>query len=156
MAAPAAPNKSTSERIVLFDGVCQLCSLWVKFLLRFDRKQRFKLAAMQSPQGQVILTRHALPTQHFDTMLLVEGSRIYTRSTAFLRVMAQLPLPWPLACVGWIIPRALRDALYNLVARNRYTLFGRTERCLVIDPTQAERFVEHPAPHSGHSKAHGG
>lgn len=137
---------AATDRVVLFDGVCTLCSAWVHFVLRFDRHQRFKLAAVQSPAGQAILTAHGLPTDTFDTMLLAEGPHIYTRSTAFLRVMRQLPLPWPLVCVVGLIPRVLRDKLYTHVARNRYRWFGRRDQCLVPSDRHAHRFLPDHAP----------
>ncbi|MEZ5460367.1 thiol-disulfide oxidoreductase DCC family protein [Dokdonella sp.] len=130
------------DRIVLFDGVCRLCSAWAKFLIRFDRRHRFKLATVQSPEGQAILARHGFPQDHFDTMLLVEGPAIHTKSAAFLRVMRRLPFPWPLACIAWIIPWFVRDWMYDRVALNRYALFGRLDSCLVPHEDHENRFFK--------------
>ena len=131
-----------TDRVVLFDGVCKLCAAWVKFLIRFDRKHRFKLATVQSPEGQAILAWYGFPTDFYQTMLLVEGAEIYTKSAAFLRVMGRLPLPWPLACVAWPIPYFIRDWLYDRIALNRYKLFGRYQVCMVPDMDHDSRFLQ--------------
>ena len=136
-----APGVSAQDRVVLFDGVCKLCNAWSRFLIRFDRGRRFTLASVQSPEGLAILRWYGLPTESYDTMLLVEGPRLYTRSTAFIRVMAQLPFPWPLVAVVWIIPPFIRNWLYDRIALNRYRLFGRFEACVLAPPDHAARFL---------------
>lgn len=136
-----APGVQAHDRVVLFDGTCKLCSAWAKFLIRFDRGRRFKLATVQSPEGQAILSWYGLPTDYYETMLLVEGPGIHGKSSAFLRVMWRLPFPWPIACVGWFIPYFLRDWLYDRIALNRYALFGRYETCVVPSPDHNSRFL---------------
>ena len=135
------PGLASSDSVVLFDGVCKLCSAWARFLIRFDRKRRFKLATVQSSAGKAILQWHCLPTDHYNTMLLVEGATIYTRSSAFLRVVRRLPWPWPLMCIGWAIPGPIRDWLYDRIALNRYRLFGRYETCVVPNKDHDSRFL---------------
>jgi predicted DCC family thiol-disulfide oxidoreductase YuxK len=135
------PGVGPEDRVVLFDGVCRLCSGWVRFLIRFDRERRFRLAPVQSPEGQAILEWYGLPTDHYETVLLVEGARLSTKSTAVLRVMGGLPFPWWLAAIGRIVPRRIRDWLYDRIARNRYRLFGRREACLRPAPEHASRFL---------------
>lgn len=137
-----APGVSPIDRVVLFDGVCKLCSVWAIFLIRFDHKRRFKLATVQSPEGQAILAWHGFPTDEYETMLLVEGPKIYTKSAAFFRVMFRLPFPWPLACVGWVIPFFIRDWLYDRIALNRYSLFGRYDSCVVPNPDHESRYLK--------------
>jgi predicted DCC family thiol-disulfide oxidoreductase YuxK len=136
-----APGISASDRVVLFDAVCKLCGAWARFLIRYDKHRRFKLASVQSPEGQAILAWFGLPTDYYETMLLVEGPRMYTKSTAFLRIMKRLPPPWPLAAVGWIVPTGLRDWAYDRIALNRYALFGRYDECLVPSPDHEARFL---------------
>lgn len=133
-----------SDRVVLFDGVCRLCSTWARFLIRFDRDRVFRLATVQSEAGKAILAWHGLPTDSYETMVVVEGPTVYTKSAAFIRVVARLPFPWPLTGVVWIIPRFIRDWLYDRVARNRYKLFGRYDTCLVPSPDIASRFLDEP------------
>lgn len=138
---PTETQPDYAERVVLFDGVCRLCSAWVRFLIKFDRHRRFKLATVQSSAGQAILRSHGLPTDHYETMLLVEGATIYTQSSAFFRVMRRLPWPWPIVCVGWVIPAFIRDWLYDRIALNRYKLFGRYESCMMPDKDHDSRFL---------------
>ncbi|WP_218838583.1 thiol-disulfide oxidoreductase DCC family protein [Halopseudomonas pelagia] len=136
-----APGMAAGDRVVLFDGVCRLCSVWARFLIRFDRKRQFKLATVQSPEGQAILQWHGFPTDHYETMLLVEGENIYTKSSAFFRVMGRLPWPWPIMCVGWVVPSIFRDWLYDRVALNRYRLFGRYDTCVIPNKDHESRFL---------------
>jgi predicted DCC family thiol-disulfide oxidoreductase YuxK len=135
------PGVASEERVVLFDGVCRLCSAWARFLIKFDRKRQFKLATVQSSEGKAVLQWHGFPTDCYETMLLVEGGHIYTKSSAFLRVMRRLPWPWPLACIGWAVPSFIRDWLYDRVALNRYRLFGRYETCVVPNKDHDSRFL---------------
>ncbi|MCW8128385.1 thiol-disulfide oxidoreductase DCC family protein [Microbulbifer halophilus] len=136
-----APGVAVGDRVVLFDGVCRLCSVWARFLIKFDRKRQFKLATVQSPEGKAILQWHSFPTDHYETMLLVEGVNIYTKSSAFFRVMQRLPWPWPIMCIGWAVPSIIRDWLYDRVALNRYRLFGRYEACVIPNKDHNSRFL---------------
>lgn len=136
-----APNVSPNDRVVLFDGVCRLCGAWAKFLIRFDRRHVFKLATMQSDEGRKILDWYGLPVDGYESMILVEGNRMYAKSSAFVRVMARLPFPWKAAAVLWLIPRAIRDWLYDRVALNRYAIFGRHQSCVLPAPDHERRFL---------------
>lgn len=140
------PGVSAADRIILFDGVCKLCNGWARFLIRFDRSRRFKLASVQSPEGQAILQWFGMPTDVFETMLLVEGPRKFEKTAAFIRVVARLPFPWTLATVAWVIPTPIRDWLYDRVALNRYAIFGRFDACLLPTPDHEARFL-HAEPH---------
>lgn len=130
-----------SDKIVLFDGVCRLCSFWARFLIRFDNDKIFRLATVQSKQGKKILEHYGLPTEYYETMVYVEQGECYIRSTALLKILRQLPFPWPLLCVGWIIPTRLRDWLYDRIALNRYKLFGRYDTCVLPDSDHESRFL---------------
>jgi predicted DCC family thiol-disulfide oxidoreductase YuxK len=136
------PGVREGDRIVLFDGVCRLCNGWARFLIRFDRDRRFKLASVQSPEGAAILEWFGFPTDTYETMLLVEGPRMYQRSAAFIRVVARLPFPWRLAAVVWLIPSPIRDWLYDRVALNRYRVFGRFESCVLPTADHLERYLD--------------
>lgn len=135
------PHIQPAERVVLFDGVCRLCNGWAKFLIRHDRERRFRLCSVQSAEGQAILQWFGLPTGHFDTMAYVEGAELFVRSTALLRILAQLPAPWRLLAGLRLIPRALRDWGYDRIALNRYRLFGRHDSCLLPSADHARRFL---------------
>jgi predicted DCC family thiol-disulfide oxidoreductase YuxK len=127
--------------VVLFDGVCNLCNGLVAFLIPRDPDGRLQFAALQSDAGQELLARHGLPTEGFDSFVLVEGERLYTKSDAAIRVAELLGWPYRAARVGRLIPRGLRDSLYDVVANNRYDLFGRKDQCMVPDEDVSDRFL---------------
>jgi predicted DCC family thiol-disulfide oxidoreductase YuxK len=108
--------------LVLIDGECTLCQatgMWVN--LR-DKKRRFRFHALQSEEGRELLEKHGLATDDYDTMVLIENDRAYTRSTAALRIAKRLRIPWPMLYGFIIIPRPLRDAVYRFVAKNRHKI----------------------------------
>lgn len=123
--------------IIMFDGVCNFCNFWVNFIIDKDKKENLKLAALQSEQGQLLLKKFNLPTEDFDTFILVENEKYYSKSTAALRIAKHLGGMWKTALILYIIPRFIRDFLYSLIAKNRYSLFGKTESCRI--PTESER-----------------
>lgn len=125
------------ERVIVFDGVCNWCNAWVNFTLDHDPHTKFKFGTLQSQPAQQILTELRLPPDDFKTFLLLEQGRVFTKSTAALRIIRQLSGLWPLLYVGFVIPRPLRDALYDYIAHRRYRLMGKSETCRI--PTQAER-----------------
>lgn len=136
-----APGIAEDDKVVLYDGVCKLCSAWVRFLIRFDRQQRFLLAPVQSKEGQAILAWYGLSTEVFDTMLLLEGPRLFTKSTAVLRVLWRLPMPWSSLAIVWLVPWFIRDWAYQGIALNRYALFGRHDHCELPEADHAKRFL---------------
>lgn len=138
----APPGFRAGERVVLFDGVCKLCSRWVQFLIKRDPEIRLKLCSLQSPRGQAILEHLGLRLDDFDTMIFLQHGRAFHRSRAFLEVLRHLPFPWPLLRAGVIVPGFLRDLLYNLIARNRYRLFGKNETCPVPTDEIRAHFLE--------------
>ena len=128
--------------IIVFDAHCLLCSGWVHFLLKHDRRRVFRFASIQGAQGQALLARAGLRVDGLQTLLLVDGERTWQHTAAILRVLDALGWPWRAAWVGWIVPAPLRDAAYRPVARNRYRLFGRSASCLVPPPDEAARFLD--------------
>ncbi|MFT5781598.1 MAG: putative DCC family thiol-disulfide oxidoreductase YuxK [Pseudomonas sp.] len=135
------PHLLPGERLVLFDGVCKLCNGWAKFLIRHDQRQVFRLASVQSVEGQAILKWCGLPLDHFDTMAYIEDGQLLLRSSAVLRILAQLPRPW--CWLAWLrlLPRPLRDWCYDRIALNRYRLFGRYDSCLIPSADHRKRFL---------------
>lgn len=129
------------EAIVLFDGVCNLCNGTVRFVSRRDPVGKLRYASLQSDYGQRTLERFNRPKDELDTFILLEDDRIHTRSTAALRLTRYLRFPWPLLSVFLGVPRPLRDAAYNWVARNRYAWFGRVEACPLPTPELESRFL---------------
>ncbi|NML44183.1 thiol-disulfide oxidoreductase DCC family protein [Ramlibacter sp. G-1-2-2] len=128
--------------IVVFDAQCLLCSRWVKFLLKFDRHGVFRFASIQGQAGQALLARAGLRVDGLQTLLLVDGKRTWQHTAAILRVLHALGWPWRAAWLAWIIPAPARDAAYRLLARNRYSLFGRSDTCLVPPADYAKRFLD--------------
>ena len=133
---------STPSLIVVFDGQCLLCNAWVRFLLRHDQRGVFRFAAIQGRTGQALLQQAGLQLEGLQTLLLVDGVKSWQHTAAIMRILHHLGWPWRAACVGWLVPAVLRDALYRLVARHRYRIFGRTETCMVPPPDVAARFLD--------------
>ncbi len=100
---PPAPLLNSGETVVLFDGTCKLCNGWAKFIIRHDRLRRIRLATVQSSQGQQLLAWAGLPTDHFNTIVLIADDRFSVRSDAMFEILARLPSPWPwLSVVGFV------------------------------------------------------
>ncbi|MGD6817385.1 thiol-disulfide oxidoreductase DCC family protein [Metabacillus sp. 84] len=128
--------------IVLFDGVCNLCEGAVIFLIKRDKAAVLKFASLQSHTGQMLLSQHGLDKDHFDSFILAEGGQLYLKSKAALKTAGYLPLPWRLLRLFTAVPRPVRDAIYTLIARNRYRWFGRKESCMIPSPSLKERFLD--------------
>jgi predicted DCC family thiol-disulfide oxidoreductase YuxK len=135
------PSINSGDKVILFDGVCKLCNAWARFLIKFDKQRVFKLASVQSEEGKAILQWYGLPTDYYKTMLLVEDAAMYKKSEAFICVMWRLPLPWKAVACIWIIPKPLRDWLYDRIALNRYHLFGKYDTCVLPTPDHLSRYL---------------
>ncbi len=134
-------NVNSKEPILLFDGVCNLCNAAVQWVLKRDRSNVFRFAALQSETGRTLLQRAGLSADNFDTVVLVEDDRVFTRSDAALEVARRLGGWWPALAVFKLVPRFIRDGVYNWVARHRYRWFGRREACMLPRPEWKERFL---------------
>jgi predicted DCC family thiol-disulfide oxidoreductase YuxK len=128
--------------IVVFDAKCLLCSRWVQFILKYDRRGVIRFASIQGEAGQALLAEAGLRVDQLQTLLLVDGKRSWQHTAAILRVLHALGWPWRAAWLGWLVPAPLRDAAYRLVARNRYALFGRSETCLIPPADYSTRFLD--------------
>ncbi len=132
----------STKPVILFDGVCNLCNRFVQFVIRYDNKQKFLFSSLQSGYVAELAKKIPGPVTSPKTIILLEGSRFYMRSSAVLRIARQLIFPWNLFYVFMFVPRLLRDSMYNLIARNRYRLFGKRETCMIPTPELRERFLE--------------
>ena len=141
MPEEATPLPTPEPALVLFDGVCNLCQGSVQFILLRDPKGRFRFASLQSDEGRRRLAEHGLNAESLNSVVLIEDGKVFRRSTAALRIARHLSGAWPLAAVFWIVPRPLRDLVYDFVARNRYRWFGKTEACMVPRPEWRARFL---------------
>ena len=128
--------------IILFDAICVICNGWAKFLIQHDQHQKFKLASVQSPLGEAILKHYGMSTEHYSTMVVILNGQRYLESTALLKVMQHLGLPFSLMNSGYLMPRPLRDFLYRRIALNRYQLFGTTDQCLLPSAENKQHFLE--------------
>ena len=136
-------------RVILFDGVCNLCNGSVNWVIARDPQERFQFASLQSQAAEKLL-HGVIDEQELadlpDSIVLVDAAGAHVRSTAALRIAAGMGLPYSLARVFFAIPRPLRDLVYNWVARNRYRWFGRQESCMLPTPDLASRFLDADEP----------
>jgi predicted DCC family thiol-disulfide oxidoreductase YuxK len=136
------PESSANAPLILFDGVCNLCSGAVQFVIRRDPRARFRFASLQSAAAKAALARTGVLGPLPDSIVLVHGGRVRVKSAAALAIVRGMRLPWPLLAVFWLVPYPLRDLVYGWVARNRYRWFGRTDQCWVPTPALRARFLD--------------
>ena len=140
-----APTIATQPIIILFDGVCNLCSGMVRFVIARDPHARCRFAALQSEAARAACAKVGYELPAFNTpstIVVIEGGRALERSDAALAIARRMSFPWPMFGVFRVLPRGLRDALYRFVARNRYRWFGRAEACVVPRAELQERFLD--------------
>ena len=125
------------ESILLFDGHCSLCNGAVDFVLKRDTRNKLLLASIQGPAGQAFLKKYQLPSSYLDTLVVVEQGKVYLGSTAALRVARLLGGGWPLFYGLIILPKGIRDRVYQWISEHRYQWFGRRDTCRM--PTASER-----------------
>jgi predicted DCC family thiol-disulfide oxidoreductase YuxK len=131
-----------ADSIIVFDGVCVLCSRWVDFVLRRDRHARYRFAAMQTASGRDLLIQHGIDPDDPLSFLLLEEGKGYTDTDAIVRILRSFGSGWRLvALFVSIVPRFVRDPLYRWIARHRYRMFGRRAACRVPSADIAHRFL---------------
>jgi predicted DCC family thiol-disulfide oxidoreductase YuxK len=138
---PAVPAFPDDRPIVVFDGYCAMCSGFARFVLRHDRRGVFRLAPAQSALGRALYIHYGLDPLDYETNILIEDGVAWFKAEGSMRIAERLGFPWRLVTVLRVLPRAWREALYDLVARNRLRIFGRREVCYVSDPHYADRFL---------------
>ena len=129
------------DRIILFDGVCNLCSRSVQFIIKRDSLGHFKFASLQGEIGQSLLKKHGL-NNDLTSFILIENEKVYLKSSAALRVSSKLDGPWRLLAIFRIVPPFIRNILYTIVAKNRYKWFGKQESCMLPHPEWKDRFLD--------------
>jgi predicted DCC family thiol-disulfide oxidoreductase YuxK len=130
------------KKIILFDGICNFCNFWVNYVIEKDKNDLFRFASLQSEFGQSILSNLNLAENDIDTFVLIESKKYFIRSTAALKVVKDIS--------GWlkilypfiILPVFIRDSVYNLIAKNRYKIFGKSEFCRIPSETEKSKFIE--------------
>lgn len=137
------PYLQPGDRVLLFDGECNLCHGLVSFLIRADRQGKILLATVQSEEGQAILNWLALPTDRFDSIVYLEPGRHWLRSAASFQALRQLGWPFRLLALARFLPQRLADGFYNAVASNRYRLFGRNAGTSLPGEVLPGRYLRH-------------
>lgn len=136
------PDIQQDHPVILFDGVCNLCSSVVQFVIKRDRKDIFKFASLQSYFGQALLKKYNLPDNAFNSFILFKNGKVYTKSTGALLVAKELGGAWPLLSIFIILPAFIRDSVYNFIAANRYKWFGKKEACWIPSTGFRNKFYE--------------
>lgn len=131
-----------NKPIILFDGVCNLCNRSVQFVIKHDPKENFLFASLQSETGQKLLQQYQLPVNNFNSFVLIENQKIYTRSTAALKVAIKLNGLIKLMYAFIIVPKFIRDGIYKWISNNRYKWFGKREACMIPTPQLKARFLD--------------
>ncbi|WKN43807.1 thiol-disulfide oxidoreductase DCC family protein [Tunicatimonas pelagia] len=140
--SPKTYNSATSDKIiVLFDGVCNLCNHAVNFIIDRDPSQRFLFSSLQSEAGRELLKKHQLDAQYLDSLVFIRGEKVYLKSTAALHIARHLSGIWPLCYIFIVVPPVIRDFFYDIVARFRYRVFGRSNHCRIPTPELKSRFL---------------
>jgi predicted DCC family thiol-disulfide oxidoreductase YuxK len=139
---PSVPPFPDDTALLVFDGVCVLCSASARFILKRDRARRFRFATAQSPLGQALFRHYGLDAQTFETNLVLIEGRAYGKLDTVVAAGRELGGVWRALALLRVLPRSVADWLYDGVARNRYRLFGRTERCMMPPPEWRDRFID--------------
>lgn len=130
------------KKIILFDGVCNLCNNSVLFVIKRDKKDLFRYASLQSEVGQQLVRERGIDTSQVDSIILIEpGVAYFTKSDAALEIAQHLGGLWKLSAVFTWIPKSIRDAVYDFVARNRYKWYGKKDACMVPTPELRAKFL---------------
>ncbi|WP_303979274.1 thiol-disulfide oxidoreductase DCC family protein [Dongia mobilis] len=135
---PAFPD---DRPLIVFDGICALCSGFVRFVLRHDKTRQYRFLAAQSDLATALYRHYGLAADHWETNLLIKEGRLYIRSEAAIEIVRHFGGPWRAIGFLRLIPRTLRDWVYDRIAGNRYLWFGQHDLCLVPEPSQADRFL---------------
>ena len=138
MTSPAEAGRP----VILFDGVCNLCTGSVRFVIERDSRKQFRFASLQSPVAEKLLGPQRNEADRLESVVLVVGERIYRKSSAALLIARRLDGLWPLLSVLLAIPRPLRDAVYDWIGRRRYRMFGKRAACWKPQPELADRFLD--------------
>lgn len=130
------------KKIVLFDGICNLCSSTVQFIIRRDKKNQFLFASLQSTPASELLKKYRYAKSDLNSFILIDNNKVYTHSSAVLRVLKSLSSIWKVCYMFIIVPKFIRDSVYNYIAKRRYKWFGKKEECWVPSPELKEKFLD--------------
>lgn len=135
---------STNQKpnVILFDGVCNLCSGFVQFVLKNEEQKNILFASLQSKAAQVILRENGLPSHEMNTIVFIENEKIYTKSKAVLKIMDHMKYPWKSMVILKVFPSELSDYIYDLIAKHRYRILGKKDTCWIPTQELKARFLE--------------
>lgn len=134
-------NHNSAYAVVLFDGYCNFCSNSVRFINQRDHQNYFRFTGLESEKGKKLLKEHGSERDSFNSVILIEGKQIYTESTAALRIARKLSGLWPLFYIFIFVPKGVRNAVYGLIAKNRYRWFGKKENCFIPSKELKQKFL---------------
>ena len=134
-------NKNNTHKIILFDGVCNLCNDAVKFIIRHDKKDVFRFTALQSAVGMVMVTEQGIDTSKIDSIILIDEDKSFAKSTAALKIARHLEGGYPLLYGFMIVPNFIRNWVYDIIAKNRYKWFGKKDACMIPTPELKKKFL---------------
>jgi predicted DCC family thiol-disulfide oxidoreductase YuxK len=137
----SGPVNTSGKIVILFDGVCNLCNGAVQFIIKRDKSSKFLFASLQSDYGQSELLKLGLDPEVLHSIIALENGKFCERSDAALKIASALSQPWPLLGIFKILPRFFRDWIYDLIASNRYRMFGRRDSCMLPTPDLKAKFV---------------
>ncbi|TVZ23260.1 putative DCC family thiol-disulfide oxidoreductase YuxK [Dokdonia sp. Hel_I_63] len=135
-----------NKKIILFDGVCNLCNGAITFIIKRDKNDVFRYAPLQSEVGKNLAAKHKIDLDKVDSIILVTDQSAVAKSTAALRIAKQLSGGWHLLAVFLILPRFLRNAVYDFIASNRYKWFGKKDACMIPTPELKSKFLDYEQP----------
>jgi predicted DCC family thiol-disulfide oxidoreductase YuxK len=132
---------SNELNIILFDGICNFCNFWVDFIIKRDKDKIFKFASLQSDAGKRIAEKYLINKQDIESIILTKGEDYFIKSEAALEIVNELNSAWKIFYIFKVIPLPLRDFIYDLIAKNRYAIFGKKESCRVPATEEMSRFI---------------
>lgn len=127
--------------IILFDGVCNLCNNVVRFIIRHDKKQKFRFVSLQSDKGRMLMKTNGMEDSALNSIIYMNKKGIFRKSEAALNILYDMGYPWKLLYLFVLLPEIIRDGIYGAIARNRYRIFGKKNECMIPDDKIKGRFL---------------
>ncbi|WP_205780371.1 thiol-disulfide oxidoreductase DCC family protein [Flagellimonas oceanensis] len=132
----------TINNIVLFDGVCNLCSGFVQFVIKRERDSTISFASLQSEEGQGLLKKYGVDSTTVDSIVFIKDDRAFIKSEAFFKIVQHLKAPWPFLRIFTFLPLKFNNAIYDLIAKNRYKVMGKKNSCWLPSKSMSNRFID--------------
>jgi len=134
---------NNNKKIILFDGVCNLCNSSIQFVIKRDKKNNYKFAALQSDTAKILLNERGIDSSQIDSIILIDpNTAYYIKSTAALEIGKSFGGVWRLLSIFEWVPRPIRDWIYDLIAKNRYSWFGKQNDCMIPTPELKAKFLD--------------